>query len=126
VWNYPETGKKGLTRLLTPTAFDPNTGLVAPCVVVLEVDDTADHQIVGKTMSNVTPVLTWAYDRAYTDAGFDVCQAMDARIYTLLHLTQITGACQIIYKSRIKNRREADMKDAGYWRSTFDVYSYSP
>lgn len=124
IYNYPETGKSGLTRLLTPTAWDDQNGLIKPVAVVLELDEQGDGQIVGANMSGVTPLAIWIFDKAYTDVGYSIIDSAYNRIYTLLHLAQIGGACQILWKSTVKNRREPLLKDAGYYRSTFNVYGY--
>lgn len=124
VYEYPDTGKKGLTRLLSQRAFSEQSGLIAPCAVVLELDEQSDNQIVGANMSGVTPIVVWIYDKAYTDTKYQNIENAYNRIYTLLHLAQIAGACQILWKSCVKYRREADLKDAGYFRATFNVYGY--
>lgn len=124
IYNYPETGRKGLTRLLTPVAYSDVTGLLKPVCVVLELDEMATYEIVGRNMSGVTPVILWIYDKATTDVGYSVVDAAYQRIFSLLHLAQITGACQVLWKQTVKNKREADLKEAGYYRAMFNVYGY--
>lgn len=124
IYVYPDTGKKGLTRLLSPKAFNEVNGLIAPCAVVLELEEDSDHQIVGQFMSAVTPIVVWIYDKAYTDTKYTVIETAYNLIYNDLHLAQIGNACQILWKSCVKYKREPDLKDAGFFRARFNVYAY--
>lgn len=124
IYEYPETGRKGLTRLLTPDAFDEKSGLLKPIVLVLETDDTADGQIVGLSTSYVTPIAVFIYDKGTTDVKYDSIIAAHDRIYSLLHLTQIANAAQVLYQRTVKYKREPNLGDAAYWRAMYNVHAY--
>ena len=124
VYEYPETGRKGLTRLLTPDAFDEKSGLLKPIILVLETDDTADGEIVGLSTSFMTPVAVFIYDKGTTDMKYDNIIAAETRIYSLLHLTQVTDAAQILYQKTVKYKRQPDLGDAAYFRAMYVVHAY--
>ena len=128
IHNYPSTGRKGLERLLTPQAFNGVIGLIKPTAIVLEIDEKVDNQIVGQNTSIVVPIYIWLYNDSTPDAnGLDpytpIAAAFD-RLYALLHLAQITDACQILYVGGTKYKRDPDLQDAAFWRADFNVYAY--
>lgn len=124
VFEYPDTGRKGLTRILSPQAFDKETGLMVPVAMVLETDDMTDGQIVGMSMSFVTPVAIMIYDRGDTEVKYTNIEAAEARIFSLLHLTRIDNACQILYEKTVKYKRESNLMDAAYFRAMYSVHAY--
>ena len=90
-----------------------------------EMDTNADEQIIGPTiMSGITPITLWIYDAGNTNVGYTNIEAAYNRIFSLLHGQQITGSLQMLWKGVVKNKREPDLKDAAYWRTTFYVYGY--
>lgn len=124
IFSYPSSGRKGLTRLLQPTAYDEVNGLLKPCAIVLEWDADDDGQIVGQSMSQVTPIYVIVYDKGDSETGYTNIIAACDRLFTLLHLTQITDACQLLHQKTVKYKREAALKDSGYFRMIFNVYGY--
>lgn len=124
VYEYPDTGRKGLTRLISPSAFDEHTGLIKPVVIVLETDDMTDGEIVGKSMSFSTPINVLICDRGDTKVRYDNIIAAHDRIYSLLHLAQIDNACQVLYVKTVKYKRWPDLKDCALFRAVYSVHAY--
>jgi hypothetical protein len=124
IYEYPDTGRKGLTRLLTESAFSAVGGLINPTAVVLELDDEPDGEIVGLSTSVRTPIVIFIYDSGMTKDKYTVIETAHNRIRTLLHLAPLSNACQILYDKTTKHKREPDLKDAAYWRATFYIHSY--
>lgn len=124
IYAYPETGRKGLTRLLSSSAFDTTSGLLKPTALVLELDDEPDGEIIGLSTSTMTPIIIWIYDAGMTDDKYVNIKAAHDRIRNLLHLSALSNACQILYAGSTKHKREPDLKDAAYWRTRYNVHSY--
>jgi hypothetical protein len=127
VWNYPDTGRKGLTRLLSPGAFNEATGLVKPAAVVLQLKEVADNQIIDPVSgynSTVTPIMIWVYDNGFTDTGYSNIEIASKRIYQLLAYQQLTGMFQILFDGYVaQDKREPLLKDAAFWTSKYNVYA---
>src|SRR5260221_94035 len=127
VWNYPDTGRKGLTRLLSPVAFSEATGIVKPSAVVLQLKETTDFQIVDPVSgynSTITPIMIWVYDSGFTDAGYSNIEVASKRIYQLLAYQQLAGMFQILFEGYVaQDKREPLWKDAAFWASKYNVYS---
>lgn len=124
IYAYPETGRKGLTRLLSSPAFDTTSGLLKPTALVLELDDEPDGDIVGLSSSTQTPIVIFIYDAGLTDDKYINIKAAHDRIRNLLHLSALSNACQILYEGSTKHKREPNLKDAAYWRVRFNVHGY--
>lgn len=126
VWNYPDTGRKGLTRLLSPGAFNEGTGMVKPAAVVLQLKATPDFQIIDPVSgfnSTVTPVMIWVYDNGFTTDGYDNIASASNRIYQLLAYAQLAGMFQILFDGFVaQDKREPLLKDAAFWTSKYNVY----
>lgn len=125
IYNYPDTGRKGLTRLLSPNAFSEADGMLKPAAVVLGLKDTADQQIIDPTSgynSTVTPIMIWVYDKGTTDVGYSNIIAACGRIYLLLAYQQLTGMFQILYDGTVKNKREPDLKEAAFYMAKYNVF----
>lgn len=125
VLNFPDSGRKGLTRTQVADAYDPIVGLLKPIAIVLEANEAADGQAVdgaGVYMSTQTPISIYVYDHG--DSGYGQIELAYNRIYTLLHGQQIPGAFKVYWQSTLRDRREKNLKDACYYRIDFRVYGY--
>jgi hypothetical protein len=124
IHEYSDTGRKGLTRLLTADAYTEATGLLKPTALVLEMDDMPDGEIVGLSTSFVTPIAIMIYDNGNTDVKYANIITAHDRIYHLLHLASISNAAQVLYDKTIKFKREPNLKDAAYFRAMYRVHAY--
>jgi hypothetical protein len=124
IHEYSETGRKGLTRLLTKDAYTEETGLLKPTALVLEMDDMPDGEIVGLSTSYVTPIAIMIYDVGNTSGKYTTIITAHDRIYHLLHMASISNAAQVLYERTIKYKREPNLKDAAYWRAMYRVHAY--
>jgi hypothetical protein len=127
IYNYPDTGRKGLTRLLSPQAFSESQGVLRPTAVVLQHKEIVDGQIVDPVSgynSTVTPIMIWVYDNGFTTEGYTNIEAACNRIYRLLAFTQLTGMYQILWDGyKGKGKREPLLKDAAFWSVGYNVYA---
>ncbi len=124
IYEYPIVGRKGLTRLLSPLAFDEVNGMVKPVALVLELDDEPDGEIVGLSTSFKTPIAIFIYDKGDTKDKYTAIETAHSRIYSLLHLAQIGNACQVLYDKTVKYKREPNLLDAAYFRTMYNVHAY--
>lgn len=118
VWDYDETGRKGLSRTLTPTAFDAN-GIVKPCVLLKLRDAVPDGMLVddGSQTQSLREVLeVWCYQ----DSGYGAIETMQARVYTLLQAVQLTGTFGCWWAGDVRGLRDTDL-DASVSRSDYLV-----
>lgn len=128
VYYYPDTGRKGLTRLLSPLAFSEADGMVKPAAVVLALNEVPDSQIIDPVTgyhSTVTPINIWIYDRGTTDTGYGNIKAAADRIYQLLAYAQLPNLFQILFNGTIKNKREPDLKEAAFYVMRYKVYGFA-
>jgi hypothetical protein len=131
VHNFPEAGRKGLNRVQIPGAFDPTVGLLNPTALVLELQETPTMEAIHMPngyMSTITPEVLFVYAQGDNDANgnspYIIIENAYNQIYKLLHGTQIAGSFQVLWKSTIRDKREPDLKDAAYFRSTFNVHAF--
>ncbi len=125
IYNYPDTGRKGLTRLLSPKAFSEADGMLNPAAVVLQLKEISDGQIVNPTdgyNSTVTPINIWIYDKGTTNVGYENIKLANDRIYLLLAYQQLTNMFQILYDGTIKDKREPDLKESAFYVAKYKVY----
>lgn len=125
VWNYPISGRKGMNRTQMPDAFDSVTGLIKPCCVVLELNESPTGEAIDATsgyMSTIVPIWTWIYDDG--DHGYATIDAAYNRIYSLLNMQPLAGAFQVLWKGAIKDKREPDLSDASYYRADWRVHGF--
>ncbi len=128
IYNYPDTGRKGLTRLLAPVAFSERDGMLKPAIVVLQLKEVTDLAIIDPVSgfnSTVTPVNIWIYDKGTTEDGYENIRAINERMYLLLAYQQLTGMFQILFDSTIKDKREPDLKEAAFYVAKYKVYGSS-
>lgn len=125
VYNYPDTGRKGLTRLLAPVAFSEQDGMLKPAAVILQLKEVSDGAIIDPVSgynSTVTPVNIWLYDKGTTNVGYENIRAANERIYLLLAYSQLTNMFQILYDTTVKDKREPDLKEAAFYVAKYKVY----
>lgn len=125
---FSEGGRKGLNRVAIQEFFDTQIGLQKPGIIVIETDEQADDQIVGKDTSFVNPIAVFIYNQGDPDKNgndpYAVIEQAKALVYADLHLAQITGACQILYRKTIKDKHEPILKDAAFYQMVFNVHGY--
>lgn len=121
VWDFAETGRLGINRTNTPTAFD-SSGIIKPCVLlrlrsatpdyVLQ-DDTSQYQSVREVIE------VWFYE----DSGYSAIETMRTRCYALLHATQVAGVFAIRWAGDIRSQIDFDL-NASVERSDYSVVTY--
>jgi len=119
VWDFDETGRLGLSRTLTPAAFDAN-GLVKPCVLLKLRSSTPDHVLqddAGQYSSLVEMLEVWFYE----DTGYAHIETMRERVYALLHAQQLTGTFAVYWAGDVRDQRDIEL-DASVERSQYQVY----
>ena len=121
VWDFDETGRLGLSRTLTPAAFDAS-GRIEPCVLLKLRSSTPDHVLrddVGQYSSVVEMLEVWFYE----DAGYSQIETMRNRVYTLLHAQQLTGTFAVHWAGDVRGQRDVEL-DANVERSQYQVHTY--
>ncbi len=120
VWDFDETGRLGLSRTVTPAAFDSN-GRIKPCVLLKLRSSTPDSHLrddAGQYSSTVDMLEVWFYQ----DAGYDSIETMRNRVYALLHAKQLTGAFAVHWAGDVRGQRDVEL-DASVERSQYQVFT---
>lgn len=89
IYDYTETGRLGIGRTNTPSAYD-SSGIIKPTILLRARALTPDFQLRdsnGKYSSARQTIEVYLYqDNSYTTIA-----TMKDRVYALLHETQVTG-----------------------------------
>lgn len=120
IYTYDETGRLGVNRDNTPSAFNTTTGLLKPCCVVKDraqipdsVSDDATQQSGYRQI-----VELWFYDDG--DAGYATINSAMLRAYRLLHGQHVTYA-QVHWAGDIPEQRDEDLDKACMARSDYEI-----
>jgi len=120
---FPDSGRKGLTRLQLVQAFSTTTGLIQPVCIMYQTKTSFTGEAVSmerKFQSTKTPISMWIYDDG--DAGYDAIDAANDLIYSTLYGFRLTNGYQILWGDTIKYKREPLLEDACYYQ--FVCYAY--
>lgn len=96
IYDLSETGRLGLNSTTVPGAYDATTGLIKPCILLKLRSETPDGILQDDSAqysSLVAVYEAWCYE----DSGFTTIDAMQARIYALLHAVQVPGTFQVFW-----------------------------
>ena len=118
IFDYTETGRQGLSRTITPTAFDSN-GIIKPCVLLKLRDAIPDGQLADDASQyvSVRQILeAWFY----ADSSFAAIETMRDRVFTLLHGKQLTGTFVVRWAGDVRGQRDIEL-DAFLERSDYLV-----
>lgn len=124
IYTFDETGRLGINRDDTPTAFDGTTGLLKPCAVVktrAKIHDGGIHDDQTQEMSYRQVVEIWLY--ADGNAGYSTLESAQARIFTLLNGKRINGAL-VRWVNDIEDERAPDgvLDNASLIRDDYEVH----
>lgn len=90
IYDFNETGRIGVNRTNTPSAFDAN-GVIKPTILVRAralVPDFVLRDSSGQYSSARQTIEVYYYQ----DSGYSTIATLKDRVYALLHETQVTGA----------------------------------
>lgn len=121
IWDFTETGRLGINRTNTPSAFDA-VGIIKPCVLLRLRSATPDGVLQddsGQYQSVREVVEIWFYE----DSGYSVIETMRTRCYVLLQATQVTGVFAIRWAGDIRSQIDFDL-NASVERSDYSVVTY--
>lgn len=120
IWDFDETKQMGLSRTLTPAAFDANE-IIKPCVLMKQrsqipnptlADDASQYVAVSEILE------CWFYE----DSGYSNIETMRDRVYALLHTKQLTGTFQVLWAGNFRpGVRDTDL-NANVSRSDYQVF----
>lgn len=124
VYTYGETGRLGINRDSTPTAFDGTTGLLKPCCVVKQRGQNLDNGITDDGAQHISyrqVVELWFY--ADGDNGFSTITSARDRAFTVLHGKMIgTGKAITRWAGNpIEDARDSELDYAAMLRADYDV-----
>lgn len=118
IWSYDETGRLGLSRELTPTAFDAN-GIIKPAVLLKSRSITPDYILAddsGQYVSAREMLEAWLYQ----DTGYGAINTMAQRIHVLLHTKQLSGTFVCRWSGGFRPPRDTDI-DANVERVDYEI-----
>jgi len=118
IFDYNETGRQGLSRTITPTAFDSN-GIIKSCILLKLRDAVPDGQLAddaSQTVSLREMLEAWFYQ----DTGFDKIETMRDRVYVKLQAVQLTGTYGCWWAGDVRGARDTEL-DASVERSDYLV-----
>jgi len=117
IYDFDETGRMGINRTNTPTAF--TNGIIKPCLLLklrtsVPFGDIADDA--ARTTGARDMLEIWGYE----DSGYATIKSMLARVYTLLQGKQLGGfVCR--WALDIQPTRDIEM-DANVERSDYAIF----
>lgn len=120
IWDFDETGRLGLSRTLTPTAFDSN-GIIKPCILVKLRTSTPDY-ILADDSNKYVSVQEFLEAWFYESSGYTNIETMRDRVFALTHTVQLTGTFQCFWAGNIRPGIRDDDLDAFVERSDYQVY----
>jgi hypothetical protein len=118
IWSYDETGRQGLSRTITPAAFDSN-GVIRPCILLKMRDAIPDGQLAddaSQTVSLREMLEAWFYQ----DTGYAAIETMRDRVYVKLQAVQLTGTYGCWWAGDIRGARDTEL-DASVERADYLV-----
>lgn len=119
IYDYGETGRDGISRTAAATsaAFD-SYGVIKPCILLKSRSETPDGMLAddAERMVSLREVLeVWSYE----DQGYTNINSIAARIYRLLHATQVSGSVMVYWQGDVRfGVRDPDL-DANVMRSDY-------
>lgn len=118
IYDLAETGRLGINRTNTPSAFD-GAGVIKPCVLLRLRSATPDFvlQDDASQYQSVRELIEVYY---YEDSGYTAIETMRSRVYALLQATQVTGAFAIRWAGDIRSSIDFDL-NASVERSDYSV-----
>ena len=118
IYDLAETGRLGINRTNTPSAFD-SAGVIKPCVLLRLRSATPDFVLQDDTSQyqSVRELIEVYY---YEDSGYTAIETMRSRVYALLQATQVTGAFAIRWAGDIRSSIDFDL-NASVERSDYSV-----
>ena len=118
IYDLTETGRLGINRTNTPSAFDA-AGVIKPCVLLRLRSATPDFVLQDDTSQyqSVRELIEVYY---YEDSGYSAIETMRSRVYALLQATQVTGAFAIRWAGDIRSSIDFDL-NASVERSDYTV-----
>jgi hypothetical protein len=121
IWDYDETGRLGINRTTTPTAFDSN-GILKPCLL-LKLRSSEPDGILADDANQYTSVREMIEVWFYEEGGYTNIETMRDRVHALLHAQQLTGTFQILWQGDLRNQRDIEI-DANLERSEYLAITY--
>lgn len=121
IWDFDETGRLGISRTLTPTAFDSN-GIIKPCVLLKSRSYIPDYVLADDSSQYVSAqemLEAWFYE----SNGYTNILTMRNRVYALTHTVQLTGTFQCLWAGHIRPGFRDDDLDAFLERSDYQVFA---
>lgn len=107
VHSFDSTGRLGINRTNTPTAFDSN-GIIKPCVLVRLRSSNPDYALQDDSSQYVamrSMVETWLYQ----DSGYSTIETMHDRIYALLHAQRFGGLFRCEWAGTIRGQYDYEI-----------------
>ena len=107
VWSFDETGHKGLSRTLTPAAFDSN-GILKPCIMVSQRNANPGYNLQDDNgqMVDVRQVVELYM---FQDDAYSAIETMKSRCYALLHAQRLTGYHRVEWAGDVRLGRDLDL-----------------
>lgn len=119
VWDYNETGRLGLNRELTPSAFAD--GIIKPTILLKSRSINPDYILADDANQYVSTremLEAWLYQ----DTGYSAIDTMKQRIHVLLHAKQLSGTFSCRWDGDLRPPRDTDL-DANVDRVDYEIRS---
>lgn len=122
IYTYSETGRLGIDRDATPSAFNATTGLIKPCCVVKSRGLNPDNGVQDDATQNISGrqvIELWFY--ADGDAGFGTLFSARDRAFVVLHGKRIGSYVPRWAGNPIEDSRDAGLDYAAMMRADYEV-----
>lgn len=119
LYTFEETKRLGISKQTTPSAFNTQTGILKPCLLVKgrdPVPDGAISDLAAQYASFKQVVEIWVYNDG--DAGYSVINTAIARIYVLLHGKRVS-LVPLRWVNGLREQRDAALQYACFARDDF-------
>ncbi len=117
IYTYEDTGRNGINRTVTPTAFNA-VGLILPTILIKKRVTTSMPPLVGSGISGARTVIeVWFYDQE----NYLIIDVMRESVFGQLNESQISGAFQVLWNFDVRDERDETI-DAQVERSDYWVY----
>lgn len=118
VWDWDETGRMGINRNNTPSAF--TNGIIKPCVL-LKLPSSVRYGEIADDSRHLTGMRDMLEVWAYQDSGYSTIKSMLDRAFTLLQGQPLGGAACRLAQRVQPSLRDVEM-DANVEYDRYEVF----
>lgn len=117
IYDYDETGRMGINRTNTPSAF--TSGIIKPCIL-LKLRSSVPWGDIADPATKTVSLREMFEVQFYADNAYTVIESMRARVFALLHEVRLSGTFICRFAGDFYPPRDVEM-DSFVLRSDYAV-----